>query len=184
MRVSQRLGGRLMAGAGLALSAILLPTAALAAATGPAAPGRSATPTCTAANTTVWLGTPPDNAAGHSFWQLEISNTGTTTCKFFGYPGVSALDMHGHQVGLPAMHSGAKQLVTLAPGATSHVVLVILNAGFICSHPVRAVLLQVFAPGQGSAHLVPLSFGVCLGKSNMHVDAVHPGTGIPGYTIS
>ncbi len=184
MKISQRLSRRLIAGVGLATSAILLPTAALAAAAGTGGPAVTATPTCTAASTAVWLGIPDDAAAGHSYWQLEISNTGKGTCTFYGYPGVSALNYKGNQVGLPATRSGAKQLVTLAPGGTAHVVLVIVDPGALCSNPVNAVLLRVYAPGQTSAHLVPLSFQVCPGKSNLRVDAVHPGTGIPGYTIS
>jgi len=72
----------------------------------------------------------------------------------------------------------------LGPGATSHVVLVVVDPGILCAHPISAVLLRVYAPGQFAAHLVPMSLGVCAGKSNLHVDALHPGAGIPGYTIS
>jgi hypothetical protein len=101
---------------------------------------------------------------------------------FFGYPGVSALDIHGHQVGLPATHSGAKQTVTLAPGATAHVVLEVTDASQLCAHPVKAAVLRVFPPGQFHAQLVGFPSSGCPGTSVMHVDAMHPRAGIPGFS--
>ncbi len=181
MNLSTRLSRRIVAGVGLAAAAILLPTAALAS---PAAPNSAASPAavCAATATRLWYAVPSDGAAGSSFWQIELSNIGHTTCTFFGYPGVSALDIHGHQVGLAATHSGAKVTVTLRPGATAHFVLRVVDAGVVCAHPVNAVLLRVFGPGQLHAQRVGFASQQCPGKSVMSVDAVHPGPGIPGFT--
>jgi hypothetical protein len=180
MNITTRLSRRLAAGIGLAGAAILLPAAALASSAAPSHP--SAPPGCTSVHTRVWYGLPGDGAAGHIFYQLQFSNIGHSTCTFFGYPGVSALDIHGHQVGSPATHSGAKLTVTLAPGATAHVVLEVTNASLVCAHPVKAAVLRVFPPGQFHAQLVGFPSEGCPGKSVMHVDAMHPRAGIPGFS--
>jgi uncharacterized protein DUF4232 len=184
MKLTARLSRRLAAGIGVASAAVLLPTAALASSAAAGAPSHPAVAGCTAANTRVWYGLPGDGAAGHIFYQLQFSNIGHSKCSFFGYPGVSALDVHGHQVGLPATHSGSKATITLAPGATAHVVLEVTQAGLICAHPVNAVTLRVFPPNQFHAQLVPFPSQGCPGKSVMHVDAMHPRAGIPGFSSS
>jgi hypothetical protein len=182
MNITKRLSRRLAAGIGLAGAAILLPTAALASSAAPSHP--SAPLGCTSVHTRVWYGLPGEGAAGRVFYQLQFSNIGHSTCTFFGYPGVSALDSHGHQVGKPATHSGAKLTVTLAPGATAHVVLAVTNASPLCANPVKAVALRVFPPGQFRAQHVPFPSQGCPGKSVMHVDAMHPRAGIPGFSAS
>jgi hypothetical protein len=182
MNITKRVSRRLAVGIGLAGAAILLPMAALASSAAPSHP--SALPGCTSVHTRVWYGLPGDGAAGHVFYQLQFSNIGHSACTFFGYPGVSALDSHGHQVGKPATHSGAKLTVTLAPGATAHVVLAVTNASLLCANPVKAVALRVFPPGQFHAQLVPFPSQGCPGKSVMHVDAMHPRAGIPGFSTS
>ena len=184
MKLSTRLSRRLAVGVGLASAAILLPTAALASSATAGAPSRPSVAACISTHTRVWYGVPGDGATGHIFFQLQFSNIGHSTCSYFGYPGVSAVDIHGHQVGLPASHSGTRLTVTLAPGGTAHVVLDVTQAAFVCTHPVKTVLLKVFAPGQTHAQLVGFASGACIGKSLMHVDALHPGAGIPGFSSS
>ena len=184
MKLSTRLSRRLAVGAGLASAAILLPTAALASSATAGAPNRLSVPACISTHTRVWYGVPGDGATGHIFFQLQFSNIGHSTCSFFGYPGVSQVDVHGHQVGLPASHSGTRLNVTLAPGGTAHVVLEVTQAGFVCAHPVKTTLLKVFPPGQTHAQLVGFASQACIGKSLLHVDALHPRAGIPGFSIS
>ena len=184
MKLRNRFGRRLAAGIGIAGAAILLPTAALASSATSGSASHPAVARCTAANTRIWYGLPGDGAAGHVFFQLQFSNIGHSTCSFFGYPGVSALDIHGNQVGLPATHSGPKVMVTLAPGATGHVVLEVTDAGLVCVHSKSAVTLRVFPPGQFHSQLVGFPSQGCPGKSVMHVDAMHAQAGIPGFSIS
>jgi hypothetical protein len=175
-------GRRLAAGISLACAAVLLPTAALASSAGHAAPARAAAAACRHAGTEVWNAAQGDGAAGTVRWQIEISNIGHTTCSLFGYPGVSELNIHGRQVGLPARHSGAKILVTLRPGGTAHFVLDVTDAGAVCRHPVNGSTLQVFPPGQTAPQLLQFPDQMCPHRSTMLVDAVHPGTGIPHFS--
>jgi hypothetical protein len=184
MKLTTRVSRRFAAGVALAGAAVLLPTAALASSAAAGAAGHPAASACISTQTRVWYGLPGDGATGHIFFQLQFSNIGHSTCTLFGYPGVSAVDVHGHQVGLPATHSGARSTVVLAPGATAHVVLDVTQAGFVCSHPVKATLLKVFPPGQTHAQLVEFASQGCPGKSLMKVDAMHPRAGIPGFSSS
>jgi len=183
MKRNPLLRPRLAAGAGLAVAAILLPTAALAS-SGSAARAAHPAATCAAANTRVWYGEPVGVAAGHSYVEFQLSNTGRSTCAFFGYPGVSALNSSGTEIGKPARHAGTRITVTLAPGATAHFVLTITSAPLICAHPVSAAQIRVFPPGQFHAQKLPLATEQCTGRSVMSVDAVHPRAGIPGVSAT
>jgi hypothetical protein len=184
MKLTMRATRRLAAGVALACAAVALPAAALAASGAPSRQGAAAAavPGCTAASTEVWLGLPGDGTAGTTFYQLEFSNVGRHTCSLFGHPGVSAVNIHGHQVGLPASHSGIRHTVILRPGRTSHVVLAVGDAGAFCAHPVPAARLRVFPPGQTRSQLVPLAVHVCPHRVTMRVLPVRPGTGIPRFT--
>jgi hypothetical protein len=186
MSATSRIGRRLAVGIGLASTAVLLPAVALAAPSAPVAAARTSHHVlpagCKASSTRVWFGEPADDATGHAFFQLQLSNIGHTTCSFFGFPGVSALNGHGNQVGRPATHYGHRIAVTLKPRGTVHMVLVVVDASLVCSHPVKATDLRVFPPGQFHSQNVPLATLACPGKSVLQVDSVHPGTGIPGFT--
>ncbi len=106
-------------------AAILVPTAALAS------PRRSPPPrllthaaaravaTCHAASTRVWYGLPAEHATSKAFYELQISSVGRSACTLFGFPGVSALDKNGNQVGRPATTYGHRIGVTLQPGDTA-----------------------------------------------------------------
>jgi Protein of unknown function (DUF4232) len=183
MKLTMRASRRLAAGVAVACAAIALPAAALAASGTPSRPATAAAPACGAASTQVWLGIPGDGTAGAVFYELEFSNIGHHTCSLFGYPGVSAVNGHGQQVGLPASHSGVRHPVTLTPGATSHVVMAIGDAGAFCAHPVPAAQLRVFPPNQTHSQLVELHVQVCRHRVTMRVLPVRPGTGIPLFTI-
>jgi hypothetical protein len=180
MRASRRLA----AGVALACAAIALPAAALAASGTPSRPAAAAAavPGCRGASTEVWLGLPGDGTAGATFYELEFSNIGQHTCSLFGYPGVSAVNGRGRQVGLPASHSGARATVILRPGATSHVILAVGDAGAFCVHPLSAAQLRVYPPNQTHSQLVELAVQVCPHRVNMRVLPVRAGTGIPLFT--
>lgn len=180
MRLTARASRYLAVGAGLAVVAVLLPAAAIASPGSPSVPRAGA---CRGASTEVWLGLPGNGAAGTILYEIQISNTGHSACTLFGYPGVSELNIHGREVGKPASHSGARLLVTVKPGGTAHFVLTYHQAGAICLHPVAGAVLRVFPPGQVRSQLVDLALQQCPGKSIMSVDAVHPGTGIPFFSL-
>lgn len=180
MRLTARASRNFAVGVGLAMAAVLLPAAAIASPASSSVPRAGA---CHGASTEVWLGLPGNGAAGTILYEIEISNIGHSTCTFFGYPGVSELNVHGNEVGKPASHSGAKALVTVKPGGTAHFVLTYHQAGAVCLHPVNGTVLRVFPPGQFNSQLVQLALQQCPGRSIMSVDAVHPGTGIPFFSL-
>jgi hypothetical protein len=169
---------------GLGAAAMLSATGAIAATGALAAPSAPTAPQCSSSHLTVWTGAQGDAAAGHAFFQVQISNVGHSTCSLLGYPGVSVLNNNGHQVGKPAGHSGAKPTVVLAPGATSHFVLTVTDPFIVCAHPVKGSVLKVFAPGAFHANQAEFSTSVCPHSVTLHVDAVHAGAGIPGFSTS
>jgi len=183
MKLTSPAGRRLAAGIGLACAAVLLPTAALASSASSAAPARTAAGPCRHAGTEVWSAAQSNGALGTIYYEIELSNIGHSACTLFGYPGVSELNIHGNEVGLPASHGGARILVTLQRGATAHFVLAVRDAGAVCTHPVSGSTLRVFPPGQTAAQLLLFPNQMCRHRSTMSVDAVHPGTGIPGFSV-
>jgi hypothetical protein len=181
---------RIIAAIAIGSAAVLLPTVALASSAGSTAATAAATVhRCYASELTVWLGTPGNGTAGSTYYDLELSNTSKSTCTLYGYPGVSA-NNGGKQLGSAARrdHSHPSTLVTLRPGGTSHVLLQITDVGnftpSVCV-PTSAQLLRVYAPGAYSPINMPFqgSFQACShrGPIYLHVTAVIPGTGIPGY---
>lgn len=146
----------------------------------------AATPKCSAANTQVWLGLGlGGGTAGSTYYPLEFSNVGRHACTLNGYPGVSAYGGGGTQVGPAASRNGQHHgTVTLAPGATAHAILRVVDWGAVCSTEVVADGLKVYPPGQARADPVPFSFGACANRGVLIVGPLRAGVGIPGYTTS
>jgi hypothetical protein len=179
-----------MVATAIASAAILLPAVALASSgSGSTAAARAAAHRCYSGELTVWLGSPGNGAAGSTYYDLELSNTSASTCTLFGFPGVSA-NSGGRQLGSAAArdHSRPSALVTLRPGGTSHVFLQITDVGnypLAACKKVGADFLRVYAPGAYSSINMPFQggFEACSrrGPVYLHVTAVIPGPGIPGY---
>ncbi len=184
-----RLGGLGIAGAVLAAATAFTLTAAqapalarTAAATGGAS---TSTPKCTASELGVWVAADQaDGAAGTVFFPLEFTNLGGHACTLFGFPGVSALDSHGHQLGSPASwdHSVPPKLVTLAPGASAHSVLAYSDAIVgNCSpaHVRTASTLRIFPPDRFQATHAYWDLATCAVKGSvfLRVEAIQPGAG-------
>jgi hypothetical protein len=189
VKLTSRRMRRGIAATAIASAAVLLPAVALASSSGSAASAPAAAHRCYASELTVWLGTPGNGAAGSAYYDLELSNTSTSTCTLYGFPGVSA-NNGGRQLGSAAGrdHSRPSTLVTLRPGGTSHVILQITDAGNYSPAACQtsgAQLLRVYAPGDYSSISVPFQggFQACSrrGPVYLHVTPVIPGTGIPGY---
>ena len=132
---------------------------------------------------------PGEGAAGHTAYQLELSNISSRTCALFGFPGVSAVAAGGQQLGSPAARDQADptRLVILRRGATAHVFLVITNVAFFppaACHPAKAIGLKVFPPGQRTATMVSFPFRACAKKGPVFlvVRTTVAGTGIPGFS--
>lgn len=146
----------------------------------------AAAATCTPAHTQVWLGLGlGGGTAGSIYYPLEFSNVGHQACTLNGFPGVSAVGRSGGQLGPAAARNGQHHgTVTLAPGATAHAILRVVDWGALCSKEVVAQGLKVFPPGERRAGEVPFSFGACAHKGVLIVGPVRAGVGIPGYTTS
>ncbi len=171
-----------------AFAAALVAAAGAAGVAGAAGHGArsAAATTCTPAQTQEWLGLGlGGGTAGSTYYPLEFSNVGHRACTLSGFPGVSAVGNGGGQIGPAASRNGAHHgTVTLAPGATAHALLRVLDWGALCSKEVVAQALRVFAPGERSAGVVPFSFGACAHRGVLVVGPVRAGVGIPGYTTS
>ena len=106
---------------------------------------------CPVSDLRIGLGA-PSGAAGSVYYAIEFTNTGSSACTLYGYPGVAlAATDGGPAVGALAVRApgAAKVLVTLAPGATAHAVLQVEQTASypapVCK-PVRTQWLAVYPP--------------------------------------
>ena len=137
---------------------------------------------CTTAQLVVWLDSAGSGAAGSVYYHVEFTNQGSHTCTMFGYPGVSAVNLQGAQLGAPANKNAgtAKKLISLALGATASAVLQITDTGVYSPstcRPTRAAGIRVYPPGQTVAKVVPYPFLTCGRAQNiaLHIEAVSVG---------
>jgi Protein of unknown function (DUF4232) len=188
MTLTPRLRRAIIA-ASVAVAAVALPAVALASSAGTSAAARAtAVHRCYQSELRAWLGLPGSNAAGSAYYQLELSNVSGQWCTLYGYPGVSALTA-GNQDGSPAARTASHtpHLVTLAPGATAHVILQIADVSSYppstCT-PITSDTLRVYAPGDYAALTIPYAVSACslAGPVYLHVSTTLAGTGIPGYS--
>ncbi|MGI8507264.1 MAG: DUF4232 domain-containing protein [Solirubrobacteraceae bacterium] len=155
---------RLFAGA-----AALASIAALAALASSAADAARAAgpPRCTTAGLVLWVPDGTGNgAAGSIFYNLNFTNQSGHRCTLRGFPGVSAVNLAGHQLGRAAQRDTTRSahLVSLANDATATMVLRTADTGVfspaVC-RPVQAAGLRVYPPGQTVAKYVSLPFSAC-----------------------
>jgi len=173
---------RMLGGALLACIAALSFAAGRAAATSPALPsGGSAmpsagnapdvvtvatTPKCTTSGLVIWLGSGPSGTAGSTYYNLDFTNLSGHKCSLSGYPGISAVNLAGHQLGSAASRdtTGTPSLVTLAAGASAIAVLRIVDAGnfeISACGQTTAAGLRVYPPNQTASKVVPFPFPAC-----------------------
>jgi len=145
------------------------------------------TPQCATSSLEVWLGLGPGGgAAGSTYYPLEFTNIGKSTCTLSGVPAVLAFG--SKQLGSAASwdHSTPVQFVSLAAGETTHAWLRITNVdNYVAAKckPVTATALKVYPPGQSTASFVTYSFRACslAGPVYLSVQPAHTGVGIPGH---
>lgn len=120
---------------------------------------------CSTSGLVVWLDTNGNAAAGSTYVTLKFTNQSGHTCTLTGYPGVSALDLHGHALGSAAgRNPSTTRVVRLAKGATASAVLQIVVAGNFppsACHRRAAAGLRVYPPNQTASKVVPLPFEAC-----------------------
>jgi hypothetical protein len=180
---------RLTGVAAIACAAALAPAAAFAA-TSASDHATARVPNCATSGLVVWLEVAPGNDyAGGAYYYLEFNNQSGHTCTLRGYPGVSAVSLHGRQLGSPAgWGTTATKTVTLANGATASSKLQIVDTGNFVTcfvkrpapeHPgtlPTAAGLRVYPPNQTASKVVPYPLQACArtGPVYIHASPVTP----------
>ena len=94
-------------------------------ATSAASAAPDATPACSTANLSVWVDVSQGSgAAGTISYPLDFTNTGSRACTLYGYPGVSATNANGGQIGRAAGRNPLykAKTVTIPAGGSAHAV--------------------------------------------------------------
>ena len=170
---------RVVAVAAAVVAGLAISTAAYAATSSSTSPATIAR--CSASNLGVWVAVSQGNgAAGTIYYPLEFTNLSHHTCYLFGYPGVSALDVNGRQLGSPASWgplAGAR-IVNLAPGATAHTILgyhdVVVATAPGCASVKVATYLRVYPPGQRSATDAAFPAEACVHAGTVYMTVEEP----------
>ena len=158
--------------------------AVLTADTSRAAP--AAVRACTASDLGAWVAvTQVNGTAGSSYWPLQFTNLSRHACAMRGFPGVSAVDRSGHQLGSPAGrdHVIPSRTVVLAPGATAHTLLRYADVAVATEpgcHPTFSTFeLRIYPPGQYRATYAAFDLEACshAGPVYLSVEPLQPGVG-------
>jgi hypothetical protein len=162
--------------------ALLVSVATLLATTAPVAPAASAraasTPRCATSELVMWVNAEGSGTAGSFYYKIEFANLSGRTCTLAGYPGVSAVNLRGRQIGSPAGREVTQKprVVTLAPEAQTTAIVRVIDVGALPAscRPATAAGFRIHPPGQGTSKLVPFPFRTCskVGQSPMSVRAV------------
>jgi hypothetical protein len=157
---------------------LLVAAAAAALGVGTSAVAASA-PACSTSGLVIWLDTRGNGTAGSTYYNLEFTNQSGHACTLRGYPGVSAVDLSGHQLGSAASRNPARapRLVTLATDKTAVAVLRIVDVGVFSPSQCKqrpAAGLRVFPPNRRTSKSVPFPFAACSrrGPTYLSVEAV------------
>ena len=141
---------------------------------------------CTASDLGAWVAvTQVNGTAGSSYWPLQFTNLSRHACAMRGFPGVSAVDRSGHQLGSPAGrdHVIPSRTVVLAPGATAHTLLRYADVAVATEpgcHPTFSTFeLRIYPPGQYRATYAAFDLEACshAGPVYLDVEPVRPGVG-------
>ncbi len=125
---------------------------AVTSSTSPSSATLAGSPACATSSLRVKQGL-GQGYAGGVYEVIDFTNTSSTVCTLFGYPGVSLVTGPPYnQIGVPAKRTGAAfKQITLAPGATGNALLQIVDAlnypPATCG-PTKALALKVYPPNQ------------------------------------
>jgi Domain of unknown function (DUF4232) len=146
----------------------------------------SSVPACTAGDLGAWVAiTQGNGAAGSIYYPLQFTNLSGHACAMRGFPGVSAVDRNGHQLGSPARwdHAVPARTAVLAPGATAHTTLQWSDAEVTtapgCDPVFTAFELRIYPPGQYDATYAAFGLEACshAGPVYMSVGPILSGVG-------
>jgi Protein of unknown function (DUF4232) len=129
----------------------------------------------------VWVAVSQANgAAGTTYYPLEFTNTSMVTCELFGYPGVSAVNGSGQQLGSPAARgsSADDKAVILAPGATAHTILAYhqtaVSTEMGCDPVSTTAELRIYPPDQTLPTYAEFSLPACSGTGVIYLSLTEP----------
>jgi hypothetical protein len=156
-------------------------------------PGMNGLAVCQSASLQVTVDTSQAGAAaGSTYVPVDFTNTSSSACGMYGYPGISfvtAGSSAGTQVGAAAQENPAFGTLTvrLAPGGVAHAWLQVASAGnFPAStcQPQTVNWLKVFPPEATAAIYVNHPFDACaaMGAPQLFVMPVRAGQGVRGVT--
>jgi Protein of unknown function (DUF4232) len=161
-------------------------------ATAPPTPSPTPTPSPSTVNTTacatsaLHVAVPSGGgnaAAGSAFYPIQFSNTSSSPCTLYGYPGVSFVGaVGGSQIGVAATRNSAlpAKLISLAPGQTVHATLQVVDAmnypsgecGLVTAH-----WLKIYPPNQTAPTYVSFTAQTCSKpKTILSVQTVQTGS--------
>jgi hypothetical protein len=131
-------------------------------------------------------------AAGSVYYPIDFTNTSSSTCTLYGYPGVSfSSGRGGSQIGKPASRNpaGPPVTVTLTPGGVAHATVQVAQAGnyskSVCK-PVTAHWLKIYPPNQTAPLFVSFTIQACshkvpsTGGSQLSIYSMREGPGLRG----
>jgi hypothetical protein len=125
----------------------------------------AAAPRCKTVGLVMWLNAEGSGTAGSFYYKLEFVNLSGRTCTLAGYPGVSAVNLSGHQIGASAKRevTGQPHTVTLAPEGEATALVRVVDVGALPSscHPTAAAGFRVYPPGEAASKVVPYPFRTC-----------------------
>ena len=137
------------------------------AVTAPSSPAAAGPAPCASSSLDVKQGL-GQGYAGGVYEVIDFTNTSSSTCTLYGYPGVSLVSGPPYaQIGLAAKRntgSSPVKLITLAPGATANALLQIVDAlnypSATCG-PAKATALKIYPPNQTAPIYLPSASEAC-----------------------
>ena len=122
-------------------------------------------------------------AAGSTYYPIQFSNTSSSPCTLYGYPGVSFVGaVGGSQIGAAATRNPTfpAKLVSLSPGQTVHATLQVVDAmnypsgdcGLVTAH-----WLKIYPPNQTAPVYIGFTAQTCSKpKTILSVQTVQTGS--------
>jgi len=155
-----------------------LGAALVALAVAAVAPAGAAAPRCQTSGLVIWLDTQGNGTAGTIFYTLNFTNLSGRSCTLHGFPGVSAVNLSGAQLGRSANWTPGQTVrtITVNAGQTAHATVGIVDTGALPNcRRTTAAGLRVFPPNQTASKVVPFPFPACGGSGGpvyMHLRPV------------
>jgi serine/threonine protein kinase len=127
------------------------------------------TSACTTTDLSASVGA-SEGAAGTVYDTIDFTNTGSSPCTLYGYPGVSLTNSSAAQIGAAATRNTAQapSLVTLASGGEANFVLGVADAENYPSgtcQPQASADLKIYPPNQNQAMKISFNTTGCANSS-------------------